>query len=374
MADSCLSDEVFARILDDLYAGTLDDKAWDRAILGIADLVHAAGAVLLAMHPRTGGIFRAENHRLDPAMIEEYRRHWLREATRPHEGTALSGGPLTERSLTPLDWNPTEAPNDFLLPDDIPYFMPARLHNSANKLVTLSFQRSRAQGPFQRADLDSFRRFIPHVTRALEIRDRLEQAQIRTDTLAQRLAGSLTFGVLVLDEEGKVVECNPVAKEVLQAADGIRSERGQPLWLRGAAGVKLAQLIATGIPSRPNSDGLLHVPRASGRSLSVVITPLPRITVAWFGVEPRWLALLFDPERRMRFSSALIARDLGISAGEAEIAAMIADGYSTIDVAQRRGVTEGTVRAQLKSIFRKTSIRSQSELVRRIALGPGVHA
>jgi DNA-binding CsgD family transcriptional regulator len=371
----CCTNDASAKIIDDLYAGTLDDVAWDRAILGIADLVHAAGAVLLGIDPRTGGIFRAENHRLDPEVIRKYEYHGCREDRRPCAGFGLPvGTPVTERVLGLPDRNRSMILNDFLLRNDIPYFMPAWLHKSAHKIVTLSFQRSRARGPFERADRDTFQSFLPHLSRALEIRDRLQQAQVRTETLAQRLAGSLTFGVVVLDAEGKVLESNPVAQEIFRAGEGVRYQPGRTLWFRGAAGTQFARLISADLPAAEGSDEFLDVPRSTGPSLSAVITPLPKNTASWIGAEPRWLILLFDPERRMRISADLIARDLKISACEAEIAAMIADGCTTIGVARRRGVTEGTVRAQLKSIFRKTSIRSQTELVRRIALGPGVHA
>jgi DNA-binding CsgD family transcriptional regulator/PAS domain-containing protein len=374
MFGSCFTNDISAKIIDDLYAGTLDDAAWDRAILGISDLLHAAGAVLLGIDPRTGGIFRAENHRLDPAVIREYQDHWCREDSRLRAGFALPlGAPVTEQILRLPDWHRSMILNEFLLPNGTPYFMLAWLHKSAHKIVTLSLQRSRARGPFERADLDTYQTFLPHVTRALEIRDRLEQAQIRTETAVQRLAGSLTFGVIVLDVEGKVLESNPVAQEIFRAGDGVRYQPGRALWFRGAAGAQFAQLISADVPAAEGSDGFLHIPRSTGPSLSAVITPLPKNTVSWIGAEPRWLILLFDPERRMPISADLIARDLEISACEAEIAAMIADGHTTIDVAQRRGVTEGTVRAQLKSIFRKTSIRSQIELVRRITLGPSVH-
>lgn len=349
MSPEALTDARFNRIVEELYAGTLDDDAWDRAIRDIADLVHAAGAVLFAVDPGTGVVFRSEAHRLDPAVIEQYHSYWC------------PGDPKAGAGL-------------ILLPNDIPYFMPAWLHKSASKIVTLSFQRPRSSGPFERADVEAYQRIIPHITRALEIRDRLERAQAATETLADRLAASLTFGVVVLDAEGRMLQANPVAQEI--AADGgyIRCRRGERLRLRGAAGAKLARLIAAGAPTAGGPEGLLHIQRPRGPALSVVITSLPKNNVAWIGVEPRWLVLLFDPERRLRINAELIARDLGISASEAVVAAMIGAGASTGDIARRRGVNEATVRAQLKSIFRKTMIRSQSELVRRIALGPALHA
>ena len=53
-----------------------------------------------------------------------------------------------------------------------------------------------------------------------------------------------------------------------------------------------------------------------------------------------------------------------------EIAAMLVAGYTLRGAAERFGVNEHTVRAQLKSIFRKTGTHSQSDLIRRVMMGP----
>jgi DNA-binding CsgD family transcriptional regulator len=65
-----------------------------------------------------------------------------------------------------------------------------------------------------------------------------------------------------------------------------------------------------------------------------------------------------------------IARDLGISDREAEIAVLLSTGADLPSVGRRLGISIHTVRAHVKHIFAKTGIRSQIELVRRILTGP----
>jgi DNA-binding CsgD family transcriptional regulator len=69
-------------------------------------------------------------------------------------------------------------------------------------------------------------------------------------------------------------------------------------------------------------------------------------------------------------SPELISRDLAITAREAELAALLAAGHNLHSAAQRLKVSGHTARGQLKSIFRKTGLHTQAELIRRIALGP----
>ena len=373
MIDHLSASAGFGKVVDDLYAGTLDDAAWDRALIGIADLVRASAALLLAFNPSSGDILREENHRFDSSVVDDYRRYWTYEDCRRVCFMSVpTGTPVTECTLPIPEWRSTPILNEFLLRVDAPHFMPAWLHKSDTKAVTLSLQGTRKRGPFDGRDLETFRQLLPHVTRALEIRDRLERAQVRADTLARHL-DTLSFGVAVLDSAGKVLESNALVQEFLRSDCGVWRKIDGTLCLRNPAGRDLSRWILSGTPPAHGLDGLLHVPRPSAPPLSVMVTPLPALRTAWIGGDPRWLLVIFDPVRRVRASTELVARDLGISPAEAEVAVLLVAGYRLQEAALRLNVSKNTARTQLKSIFRKTGIRSQSELIRVIACGPAGH-
>jgi DNA-binding CsgD family transcriptional regulator len=103
----------------------------------------------------------------------------------------------------------------------------------------------------------------------------------------------------------------------------------------------------------------------------LTVTRLPAMNASWIsGGTPRWMLLSFDPDRELFASTELIARDLGLSLREAELAALLVKECDVTLVAQRLHISIHTARTHLKSIFSKTGIRSQTELVRRIASGP----
>jgi len=73
------------------------------------------------------------------------------------------------------------------------------------------------------------------------------------------------------------------------------------------------------------------------------------------------------PDHRSAVPAAVIRALLGVTPAEAELAALLVRG-DTIDAAARvLGVTRATARTQLYSIFRKTGLRRQSELISVIA-------
>jgi DNA-binding CsgD family transcriptional regulator len=91
-------------------------------------------------------------------------------------------------------------------------------------------------------------------------------------------------------------------------------------------------------------------------------------------MDPRWIVFQFDPERQVILVAAILAQELGISAREAEVAAHLSTGKSLKHISQCLGVSDHTVRTHLKTIYAKTGLRSQAELVRRVVTGPAMHA
>jgi DNA-binding CsgD family transcriptional regulator len=363
----------FSQIIDDLYAGTLDEASWRRAIIGIADLVSGAAVFIFCVNPSTATVLRDEVYRWDPVAGEQYRQFWFAKDIRVAPSIHIAvGEPIFEARLMDVQkWIGSEIYNDFLMPNDSPWFLAYFLHKTPNRIVNFSINSSRDRGPFDQRDGDRLRPLIPHLRRALAIKDRLQLAHIRQDTVG-RCLDSLSFAVLILDEAGRVVEASNSARELLAAAEsGIRCNGDGTLWLRDPGGRDLNHWIAKGVPPEHNREGLLHVARPLGRPLSITVTRLPAMCTSWIGSEqPCWMLLLFDPDRHLGPSTELIARDMGVSMREAEVVVLLVNGCDVAVVAQRLHISVHTARTHLKSIFSKTGICSQADLVRRVASGP----
>jgi DNA-binding CsgD family transcriptional regulator len=189
--------------------------------------------------------------------------------------------------------------------------------------------------------------------------------------LGQTLDG-LSVGIIILDARGRILETSTAARKVISNDTGINTDPDGRLRLRGAAHSNLYRWIDTGTPPQSNAEGLLQVPREDASALSVMVTPLPRTVDVWLSSSPRWLLLVVDPERQIRASSLLIEKDLGLTPREPQIAALLVAGYDLQTVAARSNISVSTARTHLKSIFSKTGLRSQVELVQRIRSGPAI--
>jgi DNA-binding CsgD family transcriptional regulator len=365
--------EDIPNILQALYAGTLDDDAWHRAIIRTADIVGASGGHLLSMDSSTGRVLRDETYRIDPDVGTAYRRHWSTKDILLAPTVKLAvGEPTPDQKLAPLQaWQKSELFNELALPFDLPHVLVTLLHKAPEKIVAISLKRSLRHGPYHEHEAQRLKIIIPHMRRALEIKDRLAHSQVAANNLARSL-DNLSFGVLILDASGRIIEASTAAQTLMQRPEsGIHVKSGT-VQLREPAGTALYRWIIAGRPPADNTDGLLKVPRPGAQTISILVTPLPHKTQSWIAGDPRWMLLLFDSERRIHPCTGLIARDLGISAREAEIAALLVAGYDLKTIAQRLAISPNTVRTHLKTIFSKTGICSQAELVRRIANGPAM--
>jgi DNA-binding CsgD family transcriptional regulator len=77
----------------------------------------------------------------------------------------------------------------------------------------------------------------------------------------------------------------------------------------------------------------------------------------------RAILVFSDMEKKTKVQPTLLARAFGLSPAEARLASLFATGISPERAADELGLSQSTVRNQLKAIFAKTKTHRQAELV-----------
>ena len=170
------------------------------------------------------------------------------------------------------------------------------------------------------------------------------------------LLDRISCGAVLLDHDARVAGFNDTAQAHLQELCG---GHGQPTEGGGWARDLLRQLEQSAafrrglpVPTRP-------VPKRKGRPLVAYMWSFP-----WSEDDgPKPVLILIDLDRRSEPGEALLRQLFGLTGAEAKLAARMAGGRSLEDLAGELGVTMGTARAQLRSIFAKTQTNRQAELV-----------
>lgn len=79
------------------------------------------------------------------------------------------------------------------------------------------------------------------------------------------------------------------------------------------------------------------------------------------------LVVIVAPAANTGSSVDIIAAHLAITHAEAAVCALLFEGRTVDEIAERRRVSPHTVRNQIKSVLGKAGLRRQTDLIRRLA-------
>lgn len=217
------------------------------------------------------------------------------------------------------------------------------------------------------ANLDVMALLAPHFEAARQVQTRLAEAL--PGRLALASLDRLAVAAFILNGAGAVHHLNASARSLL-AHDRcalIRNARfrfQQNLWNKP---FETALRKATQSPPR---SSVLPLSAGEKESYEVTVSPLQGDHVAPCA-SPSPLALVviarprLDGERIVRRVRPLY----GLTEAEARVMAALALGATVDEIALTHGVCTSTVRAQVRSIFEKTGVNRQSDLVRLALTG-----
>lgn len=225
--------------------------------------------------------------------------------------------------------------------------------------------------PFSREELEQFNSLMPHLQRAVQMRQRFAELQLGRNFLAGSL-DVLAMPTFLFDEYSRVAHMNRSADALLKTHGSLRIEDDHLLTSDAAATRKLNLELTNAIHASHGDglelNGVVLLPRLGRMPLMLMIAP---ICLAG-GASVRGAALLFafDPESTPKITVGLVRRLFALSEAEAELAVALCSGKTLEDAASERGISIHTTRSQLKSIFNKTGTKRQPDLVSLLLASP----
>ena len=180
----------------------------------------------------------------------------------------------------------------------------------------------------------------------------------------------LRRAVLLLDDERRVLFANASARTMMAEGDAFRETDGR---LELCTPARLQRL--QGYLEGQSSNGpdpqrlLLKLDRSNGQPAYRML--LLRLEADQCpGSQACHLMMVFDPHAERAVEREVLLGLYDLTPAEAEIAAQLFSGLHVNDVAAVIGSSPRTVRAHLRSIFRKCEVESQAQLLQLLALGP----
>lgn len=342
-----------------IYDAGTDPAAWPEALEKLARLTGAPSANLTVTDGKH--VLLEVLHNLAPTFLGKMEallpdNLWYQRAYMAPLGKAVPG----ELMAAADEIKRTRVFDEILRPANRLHMCGVQFHPKSGIWGSVCLVGRECDGPFEESVCNTLDRLAPHLCRAGRLNALVGELDLYSRAL-ESMADRLDFGLMLLDEKGRVLFANAHAEGLLR--DGRLTEssdrRLRPPHGPGNQGFNswLRRLLSTGRASAFRVSG------AHGLQTRLVGAPLARRRrgeQALFGAASAVL-LAFGANRRPS-QSRLLSELFGLTPSEAQLAAALQDGLTVKDYCEANGISRNTVKSHLSSIFRKTSTSRQSEL------------
>jgi len=376
-------DQAYDTLIGLIYEGPLEQKPWQSALPLLREMFDAQVVSLVLRPPAEGdrGVI-LNSLRPDPETTADQSESgdpsdWELTAYReqffsldpfinlPTDQVISLEDLLPDAELVISDYY-----QQYLQPINLFRILGVDTQEPGGMLARLRISRRREEPRFDDQDRQRLARITPHLCRAIQIFATLSRTTSERDIYAGAV-DQLAVATIILDEQGRVLNTNAVARAVLEEAGGL-TLHGKHLHVEGRdinreLQAAVAQVIEAQHRGETSLVRALRVPRDSGHAdLGLVLRPVS--TGEWHEGQSSPCVAVFvsDPDQRETASQQTLGELFELTPAEANVAILLSRGLSLAEVSDAQNISQHTARAQLKSIFAKTGVSRQAELVRLV--------
>lgn len=363
-------------IITHIYQGALEPQPW-QSFLHTLRLRMDCDCTAISLRPAVSGAMPLTIwDRSEPLTLEEGRlaaQEHLRLAGLDPLGNALrrSGDIyVLDEVIDRRDLHSSEFYHKLMRPYGVEYQLGMYFSEPNGWSCHVGLMNGPDKANFGRAEKDFFLGFRPHLEHALKQYALLKRNELQKDVYGEAL-NRLTIGTIFLDRHGRVLEANAVARTLLCAQNGLTLRGGELVIARTKYRSEFARLLREALARRERRGGdafvdVLQIPCSNGYSLGLLIRSIP--LVGWYQSDssPSVILYLGDLQRQPQAPEHAVAQLFGLTPSEAQVATLLANGFSLTEAAGKLGLTENSVRTYSKKIYAKTGVRRQAELVRLV--------
>ncbi|BDB26456.1 helix-turn-helix transcriptional regulator [Cupriavidus sp. P-10] len=358
-------------LLAQLYQGPTEAVPWAGFLETVRQRLDAVFVTLVLRHPATdrpGLIVNASAYGPhlpgEPSYSEQY--YALCPFLDLHPDRLFSADELFGEA----GWLAHPFYTQYLAPLHLRYILAANLVTADGVECALFISRAQTGQDFGESEKALLQSLLPHLKRAVDLHAALDVLQSERALYAEAV-DRLLVGTIILDEHGKTIRSNDVARRLLQARDGLYLSDGSlhahcPVESRRFRRILEDTAQAHALAASRSEVTLLSRP-ATATPLSVLVRPIPlSYRTEDKARRPAVAVFIRDPAGSPRNTHASLRKLFHLTPTEIELALLMVDGLTLDEAAVRLGVKKNTVRAHLRGIFAKTGATRQAVLVKML--------
>lgn len=360
-------------LLTHVYESVLAPDGFHQFVAAFIDLFQLKAAMLLTVNSQT--------HEVKGLWMEGLQEKWMtlyamEYAAEDMLARHIHSAPIATFYASNLDLPANEVRDsrfyrEWVEPQGVAWASGAIVLHEGPWLTQMMLQRTPQQPPFTREELELFNLLMPHLQRAIQMRQRFAELQLGQNLLISGM-DVIAMPAILIDEFCRAAHCNRAAATLLQGRRDLWLEDAHLFSRSGSVTQQLNLEITKAIHASQGAagdiPGVVLVPRRGQRDLMVLISPMRMASRP--EVRSGALLFVFDPEASPHVRAELVQRLFGLSEAEAQLAVAICSGLTPEAASVERGTSLNTVRSQLKSIFAKTGTSRQADLVSVLLSSP----
>ena len=378
-----LSESDFSNLIGLLYQGALEPQPWQSALPALREALDAQVVSLVLRPPSAddeGVILNCvrqdqsvDNSHVTLADPNDWEVSAYREqffSLDPFVSLPLDKVIALEDILPDKDLVTSDYYLHYLKPINLFRILGVDTSEPGGMLARLRFSRRASEPRFKATERQLLTLLTPHLSRAIEMYAKLNRMTSERDLYAGAV-NQLSVASIILDEQGRMLTTNAVGRALLDQGEGLSLRDGH-LHIEGRNINKelqeaLTSIIREQLHGETSMVRALRVPRPVGRSdLGLVVRPVPASQWSEGQVSPSAAVFISDPDLQESTSRPILGALFELTPAEANLATLLARGLSLAQVSVAQNISQHTARAQLKSIFAKTGVSRQAELVRLV--------
>lgn len=376
-------DSNFSHLIELIYHGTLEQQPWQSALPVLREAMDVQvvslvlrpptaddqGVILNSVRPDASRV-RTDSSLADPNdwEVSAYREQFF--SLDPFVNLPLDKVIALEDILPDRDLFSSDYYLHYLQPIGLFRILGVDTAEPGGMLARLRFSRRASEPRFKTRERELLAQITPHLRLAIEIYAKLNRTTSERDVYAGAV-NQLSVASIILDERGRLLTTNAVGRALLDQGEGLSLRDGR-LHIEGRdIDKELQQALATIIKAQLHGETsvvrALRVPRTKGRAdLGLVIRPVPTSQWSEGQSSPSAAVFISDPDLQESTSRQILGELFDLTPAESNLATLLARGLSLAQVSSAQNISQHTARAQLKSIFAKTGVSRQAELVRLV--------
>lgn len=359
--------ETDAELIDLSYAALVGEASWQDFLDGLSGRVPDGRTILFSCKVDDLNDHIALTSQFEGPEIESYTSHyvhsnpWLEHCAVRKIGLGVYSDEIVRREML----ESTEFYNDWMIPNDVACSVGVTIDKNGTCPVIVSTLTSRTHAERNKSFSEQLTRIAPHLRRAARFY-RNKFAGWSSYQLGMPLYDDTRIGIVIVGENARPKSLSQTAEAYIQRAKlATMTPLGQ-IQIRDQD----SQAILRSMLKRNYDGPKAVVVRMDAGKITLVRMEVETISLIMVG--PTVIVILEEPDSGQRYKDVShFAEAYGVSVAEQRALKGVIEGKSVTEIADVAGVSRETIRTQLKSLYAKTNVRSQADLLRLFGLTVG---